>query len=192
MRSKLWLSVAAVLVLATTANAQSTSDGAKIGIGVSISPLASLFSTDTGLLSVPGGTFAFYVPINIGETIKVEPELGFFRYKVSQGDNESSETQWRLGTGLFYVFAERESLRPYLGPRVGIVSTSDKVNGEGDTQTDFFVGLALGAEYYFSSHFTLGGEFQFNYVNFGSPEGIDDLSRNLFSSNGLIFVRWYF
>ena len=189
MRSKLWLSLVAVLALATTANAQG--DGAKIGIGVSISPLSSLALTDGGV-TVPGGAFAFYVPINIGENFKVEPELGFFRYKASQGDNESTDTQWRFGTGLFYVFSERESLRPYVGPRLGIVSTSEKFNDESDTQTDFFVGLALGAEYYFSSHFTLGGEFQFSYVNIGSPEGADDLSRNLFGSNGLIFVRWYF
>jgi hypothetical protein len=184
MRSKLWLSLVAVLALATTANAQES--GVKVGIGVSLSPLSSVFVTEEiGVTTVPGGTFAFYVPINIGENFKVEPELGFFRYKESYGDNEATVTQWRLAMGLLYVLRERESLRPY-------VSTSEKFNDADDSQTDFFVGLALGAEYYFSSHFTLGGEFQLNYVNIGSPEDVDDLSRNLFSSNGLIFIRWYF
>ena len=207
MRARLWLSLVAVLACSATANAQTD---VKVGIGISINPLAQTSSLGEDLTTtVPGGLFAFYVPINIGEKFKIEPELGYVRAKTKVSTTGSSTeqtlTQWRLAAGLFYMFPQKASLTPYIGPRVGIVKSSETQKFDTSrvifvdkvSQTDFFLGLALGGEYYFSSHFTLGGEFQFNYVSIGEhseedvpPSTITD--GDLFSTNGLLFIRWYF
>ena len=200
MRARLWLSLIAVLACSATANAQT---GVKVGIGISINPLAQ--TSSLGGVTVPGGLFAFHVPINIGEKFKIEPELGYWRVKQKASGGginaEQTLTQWRLAAGLFYMFPQKASLTPYIGPRVGIVKSSEtrKFDTSEDkfSQTDFLLGLALGGEYYFSSHFTLGGELQFNYISIGEPEeeGVPDtfeLDTDLFSTNGLLFIRWYF
>ena len=200
MRARLWLSLVVVLACSATANAQTD---VKVGIGISINPLAQ--TSPLVSAAVLGGLISFYVPINIGDKFKIEPELGYWRVKQkASGDGINAEqtlTQWRLAAGLLYMFPQKASLTPYIGPRVGIVKSSrtQKFDTSEDkvSQTDFFLGLALGGEYYFSSHFTLGGEFQFNYISIGEPdvEGVPstvEFDTDFFSTNGLVFIRWYF
>jgi len=61
----------------------------------------------------------------------------------------------------------------------------------------FCIGSAFGTCYYFSKHFCLGGELQFNYTNIGQwetegEEERNDISKTSLRSITLLFVRWFF
>ncbi len=209
-KSKLWIALVPVLLFAGTAQAQS--DGVKVGIGVNL-----IQATITPDLSGGGnfGTVALgdiLVPINFGQRFKLEPWLGVFRFKDKREDTDFSDdqrtTQWRFGTGLYFRFPTSASFVPYFGPRVALLLTSfssESTFPGGSSkfefsQTDFQVGLALGGEYFFSGHFSLGGEVQLNYTSMGEPnqklDGVDittgSRSQNLFSNAASILARFYF
>ena len=208
-KSKLWLALVPVLLFAGTAQAQD--DGVKVGIGVNL--IQATIAPDLS----GGGTFGavalgdILVPIHFGQRFKLEPWLGVVRSREKSEDtgftSEEKLTQWRFGTGLYYRFPASESFVPYFGPRVGLLLTSfsnEFTNGGSSkfelSETDFLIGLALGGEYFFSGHFSLGGEVQLNYISLGEPtEKVDgteitngSLSRSLFSNGASILARFYF
>ena len=209
-KSKLWIALVPVLLFAGTAHAQG--DGVKVGIGVNL--IQATISPDLS----GGGNFGavalgdILVPIHFGQRFKLEPWLGVFRFKEKSEDtgftSDEKVTQWRFGTGLYFRFPTSESFVPYFGPRVGLMLTSfsDENTFTGGSskfelsETDFLIGLALGGEYFFSGHFSLGGEVQLNYISLGEPTVKDDgieitdgsLSRNLFSNGASILARFYF
>jgi hypothetical protein len=209
-KSKLWMTPVLLLLFAGTAQAQS--DGVKVGIGV------SLIQATIGPDLEGGDTFGavalgdIFVPIHFGRSFKLEPWLGVLRFKEKSEDtgfsSDEKVTQWRFGTGLYFRFPTSESFVPYVGPRIGLLLTSfsdeSTFNGGSSkfelSETDFQIGLALGGEYFFSGHFSLGGEVQLNYTSIGEPTVKRDgseitdgsLSRNLFSNAASILARFYF
>jgi len=201
-KSLLWLSLVAVLVVAARADAQE--DGTRFGVGVSLNPSALLVEDGFQAFFLPFGFGDIYFPIIVSERFKLEPQLGLFRFssetKSDGFTSESSMTLWRLGAGLFYRLPASESLSAYVGPRFILLLSSEsfKWDGEEDeiSETDISIGAALGGEYFFSSHFSLGGEFQLNYLILGEPEDEEpdtfELDRSIISNNGLILLRWYF
>lgn len=199
MNSKLLLSLLAALILAAPAQAQP--QGTKFGIGVSL--IQGVIAPNFEELQF--GTVALsniFVPIILGSNFKLEPEIGFYRLSEDEDTFEGTLTQWRFGLGAFYYLPATESVRVYVGPRVGLQLTS--LSAEEDVElelgeTDLTFGLALGGEYFLSDHFSCGGEVQLNYVSLGEPDvevdGVDqdlDVSRSVISNNALILVRWYF
>lgn len=199
MRSKLAFSLLVLLVLAATARAQD--GGNRVGIGVSL--IQGALIADLEELQF-GATFLsnIYVPIIVGRSFKLEPEIGFLRFSEDGEFAEETITQWRFGIGAFYYMRAAESLRAYVGPRLGLQLTSmtDENGGKYEfDETDLLIGIALGGEYFFSDNFSLGGEIQLNYTSFGEPsykiDGVEqemDLGRSLINNNGLILLRWYF
>ena len=199
-----WLVIAVMLVTVPEAVGQDV--GRTFGIGLSISTGDLFFAEDpedvgTGFL--PLGLGDIYLSINASDQIKVEPQLGLFRYsqeyEQDQFRSKETVTVWRLGTGVFYRIPATESLSAYVGPRFLILWNTRSAEFNGDSndvkRTDFAIGAALGGEYFFSGHFSLGGELQVNYVAIGEPDSLDDsvdLSTSLISNNGVIFLRWYF
>jgi hypothetical protein len=202
MKPKQWLSVLAFIFCATTAYAQD--EGPKAGIGLSLNPpTLGALDLDGGVTINTGLPFDFgnfYFPIVVSPKFKIEPEFGLFRASIKYQDggftDEEKATILRLGLGLFYVFPTKGDLRGYVGPRLGFIYTTASDNGSDVSETDWVLGLALGGEYFFSSHFALGGEAQLNYIRLGKPDSDDggdyDLSRHVISTHGLILVRWYF
>jgi hypothetical protein len=210
LASRLCAAVVPALLCAGTVQAQGNEGN--IGIGVSL--IQATITPDLG----GGGTFGavalgdIFVPIHFGQRFKLEPWLGVFRFKEkaesSGTTSDESTTQWRLGTGLYFRFPTSESFIPYFGPRVGLLFTSfseeDTFTGGSNkfelSETDFQIGVALGGEYFFSRHFSLGGEVQLNYTSIGEPTIKQDgseitdgsLSRNLISNAASILARFYF
>ena len=58
--------------------------------------------------------------------------------------------------------------------------------------TDLFLGPAVGAEYYFSERFSLGGEAQLMFTAIGQEDDDDDGSASLLQTGAILVVRWYF
>jgi len=63
---------------------------------------------------------------------------------------------------------------------------------EDESKMDFFIGPAVGGEYFFSEHFSLGGEIQGNFVFLGQYDDDSETKESMFKMKPLVFVRWYF
>lgn len=151
-------------------------EGVHVGLGAGLSPFGLvLFDNDIVPPAQAGG--GLYVPIDIGESLRVEPEVGLFRYstsRTSDGLEESAAyTSLRFGSGVFYRMALGESSGAYVGGRLGLVLNSetdenyqpDATGNETKTtttesRTDLSVALAGGGEHFFTPHFSLGAEAQ--------------------------------
>jgi hypothetical protein len=205
MKAFAWILAAAMLSIGGGLQAQQP--GLHLGVGVSLNP-AAIINPDNGVF-LPVGLGNIYLPVQLVPWVRLEPEVGLFRVsqKASGTGFSSSETSTvlRLGIGVFYVFPADHGFRAYIGPRAGLIRTSDKfeLSGSPSTstkRTDHFLGIALGGEYLFTPHFSLGAEAQLNRISIGDeetdppspfpPSGTSDQS--VLSNNGLIFVRWYF
>ena len=125
---------------------------------------------------------------------RIEPEVGFYRYGVDRDGNQSALSNLRLGVGLFQI-KSFENSKIHVGGRTGIYhnSLSYKNSQESDdsSKDDFFVGFAVGGEYLFSSHISLGGEAQLNYIKPGDYDD-DGPSISLISTRSMIVLRVYF
>ncbi|MGH7637163.1 MAG: outer membrane beta-barrel protein [Gemmatimonadaceae bacterium] len=202
--------LALVVLVASPAIAQESpaASAGRIGIGVTLNPTTVLADESLGFL--PLGVTNFVMPIRLGARATLEPEFGVFRFKedLTQPGGVASETtlsNYRVGVGLLFNLADRAALIPYVGPRVGLVLTSVEESSTfgGSTttttqdQTGFYFGGALGAQHFFTRHFSLGGEVQLLYTSISYDEESSggtppDRSQSLISTNGLVTLRWYF
>ncbi len=169
----------------------------RIGLGTSLGS-ETLATGDLDWMLLPISFSNFYIPMTISDLVTVEPEFGYFRYGTSDSDSESSNDLIRFGMGLFYtpIFG-RTAL--HFGIRFGIISYSSEYSEDGfsneESKTDFFIGPALGAEYFFSDQFSLGAEVQLNYIDIGdwkSDEFSNGPDKYYFSNRTQVFIRFYF
>lgn len=144
---------------------------------------------------------SFYMPILISQRFKIEPEAGLWRYSYSfedGGKEKRSISVISLGFGIFPM-TNKGKVYIYYGARFRLVrfleSYEQTWNGHtdsDDSKTDIYFGPAIGGEYFFTDHFTLGGEVQLNFTSIGQFDDEKDASESLITSKTLIFVRWYF
>lgn len=171
----------------------------RIGLGTSLGS-DMLVTGDLDWMLLPVSFSNFYIPMTIADMITIEPEFGYFRYGSSESDHdyEASNDLIRFGMGLFYTpILGRTAL--HFGIRFGIISYSSKYSEEGfsdeQSKTDFFIGPAVGAEYFFSDQFSLGAEVQLNYIDIGdweSDEFSNGSDKYYFSNRTHVFIRFYF
>lgn len=155
----------------------------------------------------------FLLPLELGHAITLEPEIGVYRYSQSSPtstDSFSSPTvnarTWDVTAGVALLFAlpERGNVRPYVGPRGGFTIYDYRSEPSGGTpitakETDWWVGGAVGAQYFFSPHFSLGGEASVTYTYVGNTKydppyissGNHYIIRRIVTDGDLI-VRWFF
>ncbi|MFC2129998.1 outer membrane beta-barrel protein [Bacteroidota bacterium] len=195
------------LIVSVSNNAMSQT---KIGIGVSLNPTA-LIGNDGEMFFLPASMMNIYLPIQIGKTFRIEPEVGFYSQTSDITDNDNkgrvrTNSFTRFGIGGFYTLQPAKNFQMYFGPRIGVLMTyseRDYANSEYNTdsetsQTIITIGGSFGGEYFLSDYFSLGLEVQLNYFNYGEPvEKPDDYapkdySQSIFTTNGLIFARLYF
>jgi hypothetical protein len=194
---------AAVLTFALPLSAQenppaeATDRVSKYGIGVSLSPVA-VFIDDVGF--IPFGFTNILIPIKIAPATYLEPEIGLFRTSSNAGGTPASFTNTRLGVGLLMGLRERGVLKPYVGPRIGMSRLTSKQDTPGGTfttkQTTWILSGVVGAQHFFTPHFSLGGEAQLSRASSGdaesSPPGTGDPGTTSITTNGLVTLRWFF
>lgn len=199
---------AAPVARAETVRAQVTpvstaqSKNVSVGLGVGIEPLGLLgISPNAGALgtgiATPGASF--YVPIQIGPQLRIEPSIGFRHLGVNGG----SENAWALGVGGLFFFAPPTPIGFYAGGRLGLqhfsTSTGSGINEVSDSATDFSIAPVLGGEYAFASRFTIGAELQLPLTFVGNPSHTaggttttNNFDRTGFSTNAVLFFRYFF
>ena len=183
--------------------APAQSKNVSVGFGVGIEPLGLLGVSPNGSplsgtsIATPGASF--YVPIQIGPQLRIEPSIGFRHLGVNGG----SENAWALGVGGLFFFAPPTPTGFYAGGRLGLqhfsTSTGSGINEVSDSATDFSIAPVLGGEYAFPSRFTIGAELQLPLTFVGNPSHTaggttttNNFDRTGFSTNAVIFFRYFF
>lgn len=198
-------------------------NSSSIGIGAAINPVTLYTESEgsDGTLSVPVQTAALFVPLQLGETFRIEPQFGLLSTStertaysgtnVASGRIERTKTGMMIGTGLFYTFLPDTTTRGYVGARVGWIQAKNSLEfvplGKGENvvttykQSSAFYGAAIGGEYYLSHFMSLGMELGLTAISFGdveyevtpsvTPPSLPDVSQSALSTNALVFVRFY-
>lgn len=210
----IWILVSFILLGSVSIGAQES----KTGIGLVFKEsLWGMLSELLGTVENEGNTFppsVIHVPIIRGG-LKLEPELGYLRASSSvkvedMGEVSTNTSSLRIGCGVF-LYKPVNKVSFYYGGRIGIVkmSSSEEEDYESplygeDTesktsQTNFYIGPAVGAEYWIGEHFSVGGEAQLLYTEYGEPKIEDgeeedevDIFQSLMMTKYMFVLRWYF
>jgi hypothetical protein len=136
-----------------------------------------------------------------GSFFRFEPSLGYFTMSSENSEpgltTSSSSSNIRLGGVLAFNNDPIESVDFYYGVDFGFILSSYSYTSSISTastdksKTDFFIGPAVGGEYMFNRHFSLGGEINLNYISIGQYDSDSEPSSWAISTRGLIFLRWY-
>ncbi len=123
----------------------------------------------------------FNIPFWVSDKAVLAPAFGLLHAS-------GKATDITLGLAVRGYF-KKEKLSSYSGARFGSFILSPK---DGDTLVDFLAGVFLGAEYFFDSKFSVGGELQLNVTKsdefsgrFGNPDGTN------FNTATALFITFY-
>jgi hypothetical protein len=198
LKNNLTIGVFLLLLLLGTSFAQSSG---KIGIGVAIIDFETLFQL--AMSEGAGGTASITIPYLMSPTFRLEPEFGYTsatqKLDGIAGYNwEASVSTMNIGVGIFpsKIF---DAFTLYYGGRVGYLTQkqTEEETGVDDaeaTSSGFYLAPAIGGEYNFSDHFSLGAEAQFVYASMTNEEQGQDykLKLTLLNTRALVFFRFYF
>lgn len=109
-----------------------------------------------GGVLLPSGSPLLLGKTRIGSDLGLEIELAFS----SMSNDDMSSTDLGVGVGILKHWNQGNEVQPYVGGRAGIGhSSSDMgdVGGESD-ETSFYLGAALGVEYFVTKKLSLEGE----------------------------------
>ena len=206
--------IALVAILAFVQITTDAQEKVTLGLGVSFNPAAITGDKNSYFQST--GLADFYMPVQIGDILRAELQFGLMlqsqdqTYSDSLGEfnGHNALAIFRFGFGAFYTWRPDSTFTFYIGPRTGILASSDYLSysrpakGYADQKTiwgAFFISACLGGEYALSRHFSLGGEFQFTSTGFGVPNQTpapttypQNFKQDVYSTNTLIFARVYF
>ncbi len=162
MKKKLLLSfmlLAAFVIVQRAQGQEKDEQFGKIGLG-----MAFLSVSDFSFYNEYNGGNLIYVPINIKEKYRIEPEVAIIF--------NSNDKQISLGTGLFKLKRNNNLLLHY-GVRLGYWSSGA-----------IYFTPAIGGEYFISKRFSIGAEQQFRIVT--------DVDSYYGSTNTKALIRYYF
>ena len=162
----------------------------KLGFGFAFdagNPIMRLTNV-TGGLTISGLSPTIYFPQDLPFG-KVEPSVSYYRRKYIEEDFEynnfqidtvytnKDESIYAVGVGFIDNQSSYEKYNTYFGVRISALMSSDESN-----DNIYLFSPLLGAEYYFSERFSLGGEGRLNYVFDESEEAnrIIEISTHLF------------
>ena len=194
-----------LFTLTVLSYAQTEDNNVQFGFGVSLSSELSMYSVygEIGVYQIitqPINMANFSMIIK-GSFFRFEPSIGYYTISSDYSEPgygyEKSNSNIRLGAVLALNNDPIESVDFYYGIDFGFIlsSYSRTSSGSGEStdesKTDFFIGPAVGGEYMFNKHFSLGGEINLNYISIGHYDSEGDYASWAISTRGMIFLRWY-
>lgn len=194
----------------------------RLGIGASLASRPFALFGDEATAGSPASNANLQIPMYLGEHLRLEAEFGmfsqsgaFFPGNALLGSiNELGRVRtdvFRFLVGVAWSTKVGKDTLVYVGPKFGMQSRSMEVE-LADTPTDavrvkavdFWVGAATGGEAFLTSHFSLGVEVGYYYLNLGEtslsalrnlgseePEHTN-LSPWVLTTQGSIAARLYF
>lgn len=142
---------------------------------------------------------SFYMPIQVNRFFRIEPQFGYYKFDFQYDDGDQDKISViDTGIGAFYTWWFGP-VDLYFGGRFGwqFWKYYEDWWGSIDKQkrTDFYWGPAIGGEYFFSRNLSIGGEIQFQFIDYGPfiEDSVPDESDfKAWKSKTLFFIRWFF
>jgi hypothetical protein len=169
------------------------------GVGMHIEQFNTVDIWMVGITTVPVNKIVFTIsPI---KNFRLEPEIGFSSFNDRTTDLSYNSLNICLGAFGMYQLGKTNF---YGGLRVEHANMTNEYvqssSGSGvvvgtEKTTRLEIGPALGAEYFFGSHFSLGGEFGLRHMNIktnGAQYSGSTDEKTYFTSNMGILLRFYF
>ena len=183
------------------------------GIGIS-SPI--FYTSSYQYILPPAQNTSISIPIFISIKFKLEPFLSFSDYQneskiepsiIIPDQYESRYKYFTFGIGIFYSWPIKKTYI-HFGGKLGYIKSRDEEKFEGSgflTHTEnkgkgYLFSPIIGGEYFFTNHFSLGGEANFEWSAVDS-DGEDRDNSNVrkssstakrFSTAGIVHIRVYF
>ncbi|MBL7128000.1 MAG: hypothetical protein ISS16_03345 [Ignavibacteria bacterium] len=190
----------------------------KVGIGISSAfSTISLYQYPSLNSDQPQLNTAVSIPMIFSSVYKLEPYVSYTSVKSETKNDNLNLSNYdynfkghyiSVGMGIFYV-KEIEKTKLHFGARGGYLSTyteskmySLSYNSyHEDKGSGFLITPIIGAEYFFSDYFSLGGEvhFEWSHLNIDEIDKYDNNDEESYTSTlnrlntlGIIVVRFYF
>lgn len=205
------------VLLTTSISAQDNIVPRKLGIGLNLTQLRLSDLYSYNLYSAPANSVM--IEVSPLKSLRVTPSIGYFSRSVEIMGPDSQrydEKQglFAAGLGLFYMF-QKQDVNFYTGMRFEMARIQevfydfDYVFNPNPPYDDYYVAIekesintrtsynpTLGAEYFFSPHFSIGGEFQLRISTFEKtkqafPSPADGEKMSISTDAG-IQLRFYF
>lgn len=126
-----------------------------------------------------------YVPIDVSPSFRIEPSVRYMSNETSQTNTSSDGDSFKedvdnleFGVGLFRLAKIADSARIYYGLRASYVTLDGTrtytntyfpgytvVTRSETSQDGYRIGPAIGFEYQFGEHFSVGGEANYTFVD---------------------------
>ncbi len=129
---------------------------------------------------------------------RLEPEIGFNFH--NDKDRELKDKSIHFGIGGFAMF-QRGKTNIYGGLRFEYANISYEYIhwNSGDKQTEktnrLAIGPAIGAEFFFGHHFSIGGEIGLKYMNLNAKDSQynddKDIKQTYFTTDSAVLLRFY-
>lgn len=161
----------------------------------------SVLAADFGMgISARSNDGILYVPIDISKSFRIEPNVRYASTEVSfsqdtgQDTRDTQETETlEIGVGVFGMKQITDAAHIYFGGRVSYVdaqSTSTDAGSFGlDLRTEsdqdgYIIAPTVGFEYLFAQHFSVGGEFSYQFLDIEgeSRSRLGSLSESVFET----------
>lgn len=145
-----------------------------------------------------------YIPIHLGKSYRLEPQLGFSyysRYRTYSKENEKSTlSSFQLGIGFFHMRWRNQPIL-YYGGRLGLIYSSEtskythvwNIDIDKESGFGFFFAPTIGGEYFVREKLSLGCEVQlkWSFINLEDELKRKDDRKKCVTST-LFFTRFYF
>ena len=135
------------------------------------------------------------VTVNTSQNFRIEPEIGYNSMKDKNSD--LSDKSIHLGCSLF-LMGQRNNTNIYGGLKFGNTTHKDETEdwqGEKKDKTlkIFSIGPAIGCEYLFGAHFSLGGDISLKYTSCKEQDtDPEDEGQHYLSTDTGLILRFYF
>lgn len=206
---RLFCAFAVVVTIALCASSISAGEDSeernRYGVGISLFEEFLSFAGSTHVTDLTGGVNVYF-PVRVGGSFRIEPEIGFvytsFNYEYGGETYDNWERVIRVGFGMGPII-QKGKLDLYYGLRFGLAFAALKdyartiYSPEGTdvevSKTDWYIGPALGSEYFVSPHFSVGGEVRLEFASYGEWDDSSSMTDlYVLQNRNLFFIRWYF
>ena len=165
------------------------------GLGMHIEQF-KLIDINMDIVTAPANKIIF--TITPTKNFRLEPEVGF-NY-INDKDKELKDKSIHFGIGGFGMY-QRGKTNIYGGLRFEYANISNEYYewNSGNKQTEkidrFSIGPAIGAEFFFGQHFSIGGEIGLKYMYLNtkySQYNDEDNKQDYITTDSGLLLRFYF
>ncbi len=157
--------LALAIALLTTAGIASA-EGTKVGLGVSVK------SDDTKI----------YLPIDVSESIRIEPAI---QYTHINPDSGSNLDVIEFSVGVFGLAPVSNNVGLYYGARIGYLDIDASFEADG-----YSLAPTIGLEYWVNERFSISAEAEWSYSSIDGDDGFPDSKTSATDTN--LLVRYFF